>query len=112
MSIGVNQSRLTPCGQARWCLSGFLDFNTVTALVAEADALLREQAAQGLDRMEIDLSALAGSNSAGLAMLLEWSEMACERGIRLTYRHLPDSLNRIATFSNLQTILPRTPNLA
>ncbi len=62
--------------------------------------------------MEIDLSALEASNSAGLALLLECMDMARREGIRLTYRHLPDSLSRIAAFSNLQTILPLAPSLA
>ncbi|AFL75107.1 STAS domain-containing protein [Thiocystis violascens] len=102
----MNPSPLTPCGPGRWCLSGALDFSTVTGLASEAGTLFRDQAALGLAHMEIDLSDLDASNSAGLALLLEWVEMARERGIRLTYRQLPDSLSRIATFSNLQSILP------
>ena len=102
----MSQSRLTPCGPGRWCLSGTLDFGTVTELASEGGALFRDQAALGLARLEIDLSDLEAANSAGLALLLEWAEMAREHGIRLTYRQLPDSLHRIATFSNLQSILP------
>ncbi|WP_295409698.1 STAS domain-containing protein [uncultured Thiocystis sp.] len=102
----MSRSRLAPCGPGRWCLSGTLDFSTVTGLANEAGTLFREQAARGLAHLEIDLSDLDAANSAGLALLLEWAEIAREHGIRLTYRQLPDSLNRIATFSNLQSILP------
>ena len=108
----VSASRLTPSGPDLWHLSGVLDFSTVTSLTAEAAAVFRDQAARGLMHIEIDLSGLESANSAGLALLLEWLEMAHAHGIRLVYRHLPDSLNRIAMVSNLQTLLPLAPDLA
>jgi phospholipid transport system transporter-binding protein len=106
----ASESRLTQCRPDGWRLSGALNFGTVTGLLAEMDRLLREQARQGLQQLEIDLSDLGSANSAGLAFLLECAEMARERGIHLTYHQLPNSLNRIAAFSNLQPLLPLTPH--
>lgn len=89
-----------------WCLTGALDFTTVPRLVAESERLFRDPALSARAELEIDLSAVEFANSAGLALLLEWMELAESGGIRLTYRHLPDSLRRIAAFSNLQNLLP------
>ena len=94
----------------RWCLAGALDFTTVPGLVAETERRFRDPALSALDYLEVDLSAVEFANSAGLALLLEWMEMAESRGIRLVYRHLPDSLYRIAAFSNLQDLLPVVPD--
>ncbi|WP_132977643.1 STAS domain-containing protein [Thiobaca trueperi] len=94
----------------RWRLAGALDFTTVPGLVAEAEKLFRNPALRSLAHLEIDLAAVEFANSAGLALLLEWMEMAESRDIRLVYLHLPDSLHRIAAFSNLQDLLPVVPD--
>lgn len=98
----------TNLGEGRWRLEGALDFSTVTHLLAVGDDLFRQLggALPSERRLEIDLSAVTSANSAGLALLLEWMEMAGARDVQLTYRHLPDALNRIAAFSNLQGLLP------
>ncbi len=99
-------SDLIPCGAGRWCLSGNLDFTTVTSLIAEITVLLRNQARQRCTELEFDLSGLESANSAGLAFLLECVELAQAQGIRLTWRQIPDALKRIAAVSNLEGILP------
>lgn len=102
----MSTAQLTSPAPGYGRLSGVVDFSTVTGLATAASALFREQSALGLKQVEIDLADLESTNSAGLALLLEWMEMAHPHGIRLTYRHLPDSLLRMADFSNLQTLLP------
>lgn len=100
----MTQAVLTAVTAGRWRLSGTLDFTTVSRLAAEGQALLAGAAGQAV--VEVDLSAVEQANSAGLALLLEWIEMARARGVRLSYAHLPTSLQRIAAFSNLQDLLP------
>nr|WP_242470660.1 STAS domain-containing protein [Thiocystis violacea] len=97
---------MTALDPGRWGLGGALDFTTVMRLAAEGDALFKASAERGLVALEVDLSAVEQANSAALALLLEWLEMARSRGLRLTYRHLPASLERIAAFSNLTDLLP------
>jgi phospholipid transport system transporter-binding protein len=128
---GVSATRLMPCGAGRWCLTGAMDFSTVTRLAGEGDALFgslagadsrgvrfwrrwsrstsnahRQVADAERPRVEIDLSGVEAANSAGLALLLEWLDMAHARGVCLTYRGIPDSLERIADFSNIRSLLP------
>lgn len=96
-------ARLITVGPGRLRVEGVLDFATVTDLVAEARALFP---ASG--RLHIDLSGVESANSAGLALLLEWLALARSRRLDLRYLDLPDSLERIAAFSNLGSLLPRT----
>jgi len=97
----MTEARLTPCGEGRFCLEGVLDFGTVTRLAASGRACLKRDA-----KVDIDLAGVQAANSAGLALLLEWLDIARERGVTLTYRNLPDSLVRIAAVSNLESLLP------
>jgi phospholipid transport system transporter-binding protein len=97
----MTEARLTPCGEGRFCLEGVLDFGTVTRLAASGRACLKGDA-----NVDIDLAGVQAANSAGLALLLEWLDIARERGVKLTYRNLPDSLVRIAAVSNLESLLP------
>jgi len=54
----------------------------------------------------VDLSGVERANSAGLALLLEWLEVAHAGGLSLSYVHLPESLQRLAAVSNLDAVLP------
>lgn len=102
----MTETRLLQASPGRWMLSGTLDFTTVSRLAAEGGALLRDAAAGGAGSLEVDLSGVGTANSAGLALLLEWMELAQALGICLTYRHLPASLARIAAVSNLRHLMP------
>ncbi len=97
----MSEARLRPGPDGRYALEGVLDFATVSRLAASADALLKRGA-----EIDIDLAQVQSANSAGLALLLEWLDIARARGASLTYRNLPDSLARIAAVSNLGSLLP------
>jgi len=78
-----------------------LDFATVAPLLAEGERLLR-----GPGPVEIDLAGVTSANSAGLALLLEWLDLARRRQLRLHFRNLPESLVRLAELTNLGDLLP------
>jgi phospholipid transport system transporter-binding protein len=95
------KTRLIATGEGCVRVEGPLDFDTVGPLVAAGEALLRRPGA-----LRIDLGGVSAANSAGLALLLEWLDIARSRRITLSYLHLPESLLRIAAFSNLAALLP------
>lgn len=92
---------IVPRGHSRFAVEGVLDFDTVVPLVAAS----RGQFA-GKERLEVDLQGVRSSNSAGLALLLEWLELAHRRGISLRFRNLPESIVRLAAITNLTGVLP------
>jgi phospholipid transport system transporter-binding protein len=93
---------IVPGGHARLDVEGVLDFDTVMPLVDES----RRYFAGEHRRLEVDLRGVCRANSAGLALLLEWLELAQERGISLRFRNLPESLARLASITNLTGLLP------
>ncbi|MEA3278882.1 MAG: STAS domain-containing protein [Pseudomonadota bacterium] len=97
----MSSASITSRGGGRFGVEGVLDFSTVTPLLAEGERLLR-----GRGRLEIDLQGVSTSNSAGLALLLEWMGVARRRNLNLRYRNLPESLARLAALTNLIGVLP------
>lgn len=82
-------------------VEGPLDFTSVADVLAETR---RHFPRSG--RLLIDLGGVSTANSAALALLLEWMELAAGRGIELHFCNLPEGIARIAALSDLDTLLP------
>lgn len=101
------QARLEPLGGGRYALSGELDLDNVAALLAEGERAFRGQAA-----VEVDLGGVTTSDSAGLALLLEWVAAVRSAGGQLHYRALPPQLAAIARLGGVADLLPVTGTAA
>ena len=97
----MSVARLADAGDGGVRVDGVLGFDTVTRLLAESDARFRPGRP-----LRIDLAGVTSANSAGIALLLEWMELARERRVDLAYTNLPESMQRIAAISNLTALLP------
>jgi phospholipid transport system transporter-binding protein len=79
---------------------GALHFTTVTALLqAGSEAIAQGQAAV------IDLSGVEDSDSAGLALLIEWLSVAKAAGRSLRYENIPAQLEQLARLSDVEELL-------
>lgn len=89
---------LLPEKRAR--IVGALDFQTVTALLPiGAAAIERGEAAA------IDLAGVTGSDSAGLALLIEWLSVARAVQHPLRYENLPTQLHQLAALSDVEELI-------
>ena len=100
-SAGVLAIEDLPDGSRMLHLEGVLDFNTVPALNAHATG-----AFDGHEHIVVDMGRVSNSNSAGLALLLEWCRLARRGGARFQVRHLPGTLRNIARLCELEQLLP------
>ena len=82
--------------------SGDLVFVNIKKLLAQGEALFA-----GRDNVVIDLRNVTHSDSAGVALLLEWLERGRAVGTRIRYINIPESLLRIARLSNIEPLLTR-----
>lgn len=81
-------------------VQGSLDFGTVTHLLPMgSDAIRAGRAA------EIDLGAVSGSDSSGLALLIEWLSVAKQSGRALQYGNIPTQLVQVARLSEVEDLL-------
>ncbi len=71
---------------------GLLDFTTVPAVTREAVALLAD-----CSMATVNCSAVTGSNSAGLALLLELSRIMREKQCSISFQAVPDSIQHMAS---------------
>jgi len=89
-SLGGERSRVT----------GTLGFTTVTPLLPVGAAAIEEGHAA-----VIDLSAVTGSDSSGLALLIEWLSVARGAGRTLRYENIPTQVHQLALLSDVDALL-------
>ena len=82
-------------------IDGEFGFATASGLLAQGRNL-----ANSHKELTIDLSGVTGSDSAGLAVMLEWVDNYRAAGQPLHFRNVPESLMEIARVSNLADLLP------
>ncbi len=75
---------------------------TVPSIVRRADQLVQSAS----KNIRIDLQGVTRTDSAGLALLLEWMTIAHEKDLQIHFHNLPVQLSRIAEVSDLEDILP------
>ena len=81
-------------------LHGTLDCTSVANIWPQ----LQHTIQQGRD-LEISLAQVGSLNSAALALLLEAKQEAQQAAVTVTFTDLPDSLQNLASMSNVQPLL-------
>lgn len=81
-------------------VSGPLDFDTAATALDRGLRLLAETNA-----WEIDLSGVDSSDSAGLAVLVEWLAYAQSTSKRLQFTGLPAQIRAVAAISEIDELL-------
>jgi phospholipid transport system transporter-binding protein len=87
-------------GDGRAALVGPLNFATVGDLLDEGAALIGEGRAN-----LIDLSGVTASDSAGLALMIEWLSVARSAGKSLHFENIPLQLQQLARLSEVEELL-------
>ena len=72
-------------------ISGIMDMSTVDSLKKQTIGLFN-----GVSAIQFDLSAVSQSNSAALALLLEWLKLAQKHQVSLSFSNFPDHLRELA----------------
>jgi phospholipid transport system transporter-binding protein len=79
---------------------GSLHFTTVSALLTAG-----VEAINGAGAAVIDLSDVVASDSAGLALLIEWLSIAKAAGRSLRFENIPTQLQQLARLSEVEELL-------
>ncbi|MBI5462643.1 MAG: STAS domain-containing protein [Gammaproteobacteria bacterium] len=85
----------------RLVVEGELDFTTVVRLRDAARPLLDAGA-----EVRVDLQGIARSDSAGLALLVDWMRAAQRLGKPIQFLNIPPQMLAIARVSSLDQVLP------
>jgi len=92
--------RLAAAGPGRFELAGTVGFGDAARLLAEGD-----RAFAPLQAVEVDLARVIRVDSAGLALLIEWSLAARTAGRQLRYCNVPPAVVSLAGISDVSELL-------
>jgi phospholipid transport system transporter-binding protein len=96
----VSNFELVDHGAGRFELSGDMSFDTAEQILQASEKLFRRQA-----KIEIDLGGVQRTDSAGLALLLEWTGRAHQSGTEMRFVAIPDKVRAIAVTAEVQHLL-------
>jgi phospholipid transport system transporter-binding protein len=92
-----------PNQAGRYLLSGELTFTTVPAVYEQGHAMFTTPTTTLTLRF---INGAARTDSAGLALLVEWLREAREHGKTLRFENIPAQLKDLARVSGLERVLP------
>ena len=94
-------ARLEVVAAGRLKLVGDLSFRTVPGLLEASLDMIRE-----VPEITVDLADVERSDSAGVALLVEWMREVRSQGKSITYLNIPSQMLAIARVSSLDAVLP------
>lgn len=97
----MKEVRLESQGAGHYLLAGELSFNTVPDIASGFDEMINDT-----DELILDLQGVTRTDSAGLALLMEWMRIAHHRHKRIVLRNMPAQMLAVAKVSELDQILP------
>lgn len=98
---GDADARLEAVAAGRLKLVGELSFRSVPELLETSLEMIRE-----VPEITVDLADVERSDSAGVALLVEWMREVRRQGKSITYLNIPSQMLAIARVSSLDTVLP------
>jgi len=89
-------------GDGRFALSGAMTFDTAGDILRDS-----EEPFEHHTRIEVDLSGVTDTDSAGLALLLEWITWANHTVREIRFTGMPDKIEAIARVTEVENLLRR-----
>jgi phospholipid transport system transporter-binding protein len=97
-SPGLNFEDL---GGGRFRLAGHLGFDTAHYALSHSHGLFADH-----KKIQLDLSGVESTDSAGLALLVEWTGWARREKRKLSFSHVPKQALALAKISEVDKLLP------
>ncbi len=97
----ASEASLFVRNDADWRLNGALTFASVPALMDDAGPRWRTTPRE----LRIDLGSVTRSDSAGLALLVEWVRLAALHDTRIEFTGMPQQLQTLADVTGLANVL-------
>jgi phospholipid transport system transporter-binding protein len=99
----VSGANLEALGAGRFRVSGVLDARTAPALLQQSkERFAHEQV------IDVDFGPVTESDSAGLALLIEWMRIARRQRVKLHFENIPAQIAALARISEVEDLLAVT----
>ena len=96
----MSGARLESLGEGRFRVSGVLDGTTATEMLEQSEARFAQE-----PQIEVDLGGVGESDSAGLALLIEWLRIARQAGKQIHFSNLPAQVEALARISEVEDLI-------
>ncbi len=93
---------LKDLGGGRFALNGAMTFDTVASILRKGEKLFEPHT-----RLEMDLAGVTDTDSAGLALLLEWITWANHTVREIRFSNMPARIEAIAKTTEVDNLLKR-----
>lgn len=94
----MSTAKLETVGDGKFVVSGILDATTVTAVLKRSYALFSGPT------LQVDLAGVTESDSAGLALMLEWLRLARKKNQQITFLNMPHQIAALARISEVEDL--------
>lgn len=101
-AAAVSEYTLTDLGKGRFALTGDMSFHTAERILRKSERLFAQHT-----QIQIDLSGVEKSDSAGLALLLEWITWANHTVREIRFVGMPQQVVAIAETTEVDHLLRR-----
>lgn len=98
----MSEFALEDLGDGRFSLSGGMTFETAEQILRASESPFEEHT-----QLDIDLSGVEDSDSAGLALLLEWVTWANHSVREIRFTNVPEKILAIARTTEVENLLTR-----
>lgn len=98
----MSDYELVDKGDGCFALSGTMGFKTADRILRESEGMFGEHT-----RIEVDLEGVGSTDSAGLALLLEWITWANHTVREIRFLNTPEKINAIAKTTEVDDLLKR-----
>ena len=98
----MSDFQLDDLGGGKYALTGRMGFDTAGRILRESEALFEEHT-----RIEVDLAGVTDTDSAGLALLLEWITWANHTVREIRFTGTPEKIDAIAKTTEVDNLLKR-----
>jgi phospholipid transport system transporter-binding protein len=98
----MSDFEFTDLGDGRFSLAGAMSFATADQILKESEKYFEEHT-----RLEVDLAGVTETDSAGLALLLEWITWANHTVREIRFLNTPDKVTAIARTTEVEGLLKR-----
>ena len=102
----MSENGFASCGGGVFELSGRLTFQTVPQFQTHAGSLLQG----GAQPVTIDMRGVSQADSAGLALMIEWFQLARNANCQLVFTHIPEQVCDLIRVNGLTRFFGLTDN--
>jgi phospholipid transport system transporter-binding protein len=97
---GTGRARLESLGAGQFRISGVLDATTAREMLEQSEGRFAQ-----FNNLDIDLGGVGESDSAGLALLIEWLRVARQSQKEVRFANVPAQIEALARISEVEDLI-------